>query len=120
MPMQLAEACMSAKFINLHLFMGRRGGVEVKVHGGWVEGKKEEQKERDRKQHSCRLCPDQTSKTIRKEGNSQTDIWKYSLWSFEPVLLHWWSLRNLFVFMKSQRKFIPQNQCDMTERLHPF
>lgn len=26
MPMQLAEACMSAEFINLHLFMGRRGG----------------------------------------------------------------------------------------------
>lgn len=26
MPMQLAEACMSGKFINLHLFMGRRGG----------------------------------------------------------------------------------------------
>lgn len=26
MPMQLAEACMSAEFINLHLFMGRQGG----------------------------------------------------------------------------------------------
>lgn len=52
MPMQLAEACMSAEFINLHL--------------SWAGGEEEEEEvdEEDGggKQHACRLCFSQIKK----------------------------------------------------------
>lgn len=50
MPMQLAEACMSAEFINLHLFMGRRGGGGGEsARWGGEEKKEEEEEEEDGK-----------------------------------------------------------------------
>lgn len=77
MPMQLVEACMSAKFINLHRSWAggkrRRGeGVDICVcvclEGGV--------------QHACRLCSNQArNETVRREKQEeqQRSLLRYSL-----------------------------------------
>lgn len=55
-PMQLAEACMSAEFINLHLLWA--GGEGRRWRSGWGEG--------GGKQHACRLCFSQTREGVER------------------------------------------------------
>lgn len=59
MPMQLAEACMSAEFINLYLLwaVGEERRWKSRLGG----------KEEEGKQHTCRLCSDRTGRKWRRK-----------------------------------------------------
>lgn len=63
MPMQLAEACMSAEFINLHLLWD--GGEGRRWRRRWGEG--------GGKQHACRLCFSQTGEWVERDEGRKWD-----------------------------------------------
>lgn len=90
MPMQLAEACMSAEFINLHLLWAVGEGRRWKSRLG--------EREEEGKQHACRLCSEQTGRTWRrketirekrrkKSRDTPKNMYKYNFLSFPCWIL---------------------------------